>query len=249
MSDNESVRSRKARADSTRRPPGFWLSLWLLYKKESILDWRNPAGFLSLVLFALILAALYHYAMEATAFRGPRNLYGIIMAALYFLAAMAPGRAADLEREGGAVRILAMAPADLVGMYAGRVVALWQKLLLCIFVLVPAYHILLSGILPGGGANWIAVVLLGLAALSLAALGVLLSQMAAGNRLKALLMPLVLFPSTLPIFIIAAGGLQALFREQGGPVAAVGNVTALLACAGLYCGLGSLLYAGMHAEE
>ena len=228
--------------------PGFWLSFWRAYRKESLLDWRNPAGFLSLALFALILAVLYHYAMEPRAFPARRNLYGILMAALYFLAAMAPGRAADQEREGGANFVIALAPADRIGLYLGRVLALWQKLLLCILVLVPAYHVLLAGNFPGGRGSWMGTMTLALAAISLAALGVLLGGMAAGNRLRAFLMPLILFPSTLPVFMFAAAGLQQLFRATPEPVWPAG-VTALLGCAGLYCGLGSLLYAGMIAEE
>ncbi len=222
--------------------PGFFLSFWRAYSNASLLDFRNPAGFLALVLFALILAVLYHYALDAGVFLNAPNLNGTILAALYFLASMAPGRAADLEREGGARGVMVLAPADPFGFFFGRVAALWQKLALCLVLLVPAYYILLAGVWPRGFSLARSGLFLAFAALSLAALGVLLGQIAVGNRLKNFLMPLLLFPATLPVFIFAAGG----FRLESGGLE-IGS--ALLACAGLYCGLGALLYAGMLAED
>jgi heme exporter protein B len=237
--------------------PGFPATLWRIFWKDTALEWKNPAGFVALLLFALVLVAIYHYAMDDAVFRDPRNLNGIMLATLFFASTIQAGRNIHAETEAGALRVALMAPADASGYYLGKVFAIWQAKLVFIALYIPLYQLFLTGrfqwTVAGFGLPFIA---LSAAALSLAALGVMLAYISRGSRLKEILFPLLLLPSALPVFILTIG----VLKSAGAPKAAgngaglwaqvpVEAIITLLAPAGLYCGLGSLLYYALAAEE
>lgn len=226
--------------------PGFFLSLGRIYWKDTRLEWKNPAGFVALLLFALVLVAIYHYAIDESVFRTARNLHGIMLATLFFASTIHAGRNVQAEGEAGALRVALMAPADASGYYLGKVLAIWQSKLVFIAVYIPLYQLFLTGTFAGGHAFWVPFATLASAGLSLAALGVMLAYIARGSQLKEVLFPLLLLPSALPVFILSVGVLKSSTAEGGIDLSAI---ITLLAPAGLYCGLGSLLYYMLAAEE
>lgn len=229
--------------------PGFFTTLARVYWRDAALEWRSPAGFLSALLFAATLAVVYHYAMAEGVFASPRNLQGVMLATLFFAASISAARNAAAETESDALRAALLAPADPSGYFLGKTFALWTLQLALVAVYIPLYQWLLGGRLPGHPGQYLALfVALGLAALSLSALGVMLAYIARGNRMRELLFPLLLLPASLPVLILAADAL-----EEIGPAAdfslPLRAIIALLAPAGLYCGLGALLYFALAAEE
>ena len=236
--------------------PGYFATLWRIYRKDTALEWKNPAGLLALLLFALALVAIYHYAMEATAFRSVRNLNGIMLATLFFAATIQSGRNIHAESEAGALRVALMAPADASGYYLGKVLAIWQAKLIFAAIYIPLYQLFLTGrfaLTPAGFV--LPFMALALAGLSLAALGVMLAYIARGSRLKEILFPLLLLPAALPVFILtvdvmAAGAAGSATNDwQWLEAVPISRIITLLAPAGLYCGLGSLLYYALAAGD
>ena len=224
---------------------GFWETCWRIYKKDTILEWKSPAGILSVILFAFILAALYNYAMEADVFRNRRNLNGVMMATLFFSAVMLAGRNIQQEREGGALRVMLISPADPAGYFMGKVAALWQLQTAFILIYVPIYHFLLLGRIPGGSDLVGPFLTLALSALSLSALGILLSYIASGNRLREIILPLLLMPAALPVFMLATDALGRNPKEG----ASLGAYLILAGPAVIFCSLGCLLYHTLSADE
>ena len=236
--------------------PGFFRTLGRIYRKDTLQDWKNPAGLVALLLFAQVLVAIYHYAMDDSVFRNPRNLNGIMLATLFFASTIQAGRNIHAETEAGALRVALMAPADASGYYLGKVFAIWQTKLVFIALYIPLYQLFLTGRFQLTGVGFgVPFIALGTAALSLAALGVMLAYIARGSRLKEILFPLLLLPSALPVFILTVDLLPTT-RGAPDPVSSsvwaalpLGGIITLLAPAGLYCGLGSLLYYALAAEE
>lgn len=229
--------------------PGFFLSMARIYWKDTRLEWKNPAGLIALILFALVLVAIYHYAIDESVFRTARNLHGIMLATLFFASTIHAGRNIQAETEAGALRVALMAPADAAGYYLGKVLAIWQSKLVFIILYIPLYQLFLTGLLSGGNAFWIPFATLACAGLSLAALGVMLAYIARGSQLKETLFPLLLLPSALPVFILSVGVLKSSSGANNDGALDWAAIITLLAPAGLYCGLGSLLYYMLAAEE
>ncbi len=230
--------------------PGFWQTLWRVYKKDTVLEWRSPVGLFSVLLFAMILAAVYNYAMAESTFRQVRNLHGIMLATLFFASTIVSGRNIHFEKEGGALRNMLMSPADPAGYFLGKVAALWQLQIAFCVVFVPLYHLMLTGRPPGWREFQLPLLFLGMAALSLAALGIMLSYVAAGNRLRELVLPLLQLPTSLPVFMLAADGLAvSSAAASGGEAFAWNHFLILIAPAAILCAIGCLLYHSMAADE
>ena len=236
-------------SQSLASAPGFWLTLWRVYKKDTALEWKSPVGILSSVLFALILAALYNYSMLADTFKQTANLHGIMLATLFFSSTLVSGRNIHFEKEGGALRIMLISPADAAGYYLGKVLSLWQLQTLFCVIYIPLYILLLQGRLPANPSEVLVPgVFLALAALSLSALGIMLSYISSGNRMREIILPLLLLPASLPVFMLAADAMRQTFRNGGGALDPA-QILVLLAPAGIFCALGSLLYYTLAADE
>jgi heme exporter protein B len=241
------------RSPGSSEPPGFFVTLWRIYRKDTALEWKSPAGLVSLLLFSLVLVAVYHYAMDDSVFRATRNLNGIMLATLFFASTIQSGRNIHAETEAGALRVALMAPADASGYYLGKVLSIWQSKLIFIALYIPLYQLFLTGLIGANAAAFgVPFVGLSLAALSLAALGVMLAYIARGSRLKEILFPLLLLPAALPVFILTVDFLQnaqAATATVGLAALPLRAMAPLVGPAGLYCAVGSLLYYAMASEE
>ena len=225
--------------------PGFWQSLLAVYGKDARAEWRSPGALIAPPFFALVLAALYGYALQPAVFQDLRNLNGTLLATLFFTSAFVSARNIQAEKEDGALRVMLACPGDPMGIYLGKTIALWQMQAGFALAYTPLYHLFLRGRFPPAGSLLAPMVFLSAAALSLAALGVLLSYVAAGNRLREMLLPLLLFPVALPVLMLAADAMAVPF-EKSFPWT---NLAVLLSPAVLFLALGSALYAYLAADE
>lgn len=226
--------------------PGFWQTFLLVYGKDTRVEWRSPGALVAPPFFGLILAAVYAYALDSTVWQNLANLNGALLATLFFTSAFASARNMQNEKEDGALRVMLTAPADGMGLYLGKSIALWQLQAGFAVVSVPLYHILLRGQWPTGQLMLAPLVFLPVCALSLAALGVLLSYVASGNRLREILLPLLLFPVSLPVMILAVEGMRGALSP--GPFV-WSSLWVALAPAAIFLALGSILYPLLASED
>ena len=227
----------------------FWRSLALVYAKDTRSEWRSPFAFLSTLLFAVILAAVYNYALEPALFRKARNFEAMLLASLFFSATLSNLASFRSETETGASRIMNMSFLDPIGIYFAKFLVHWQRQLLFIVLCVPIYSFFLLGSLDLNGEPYLPLLFcLALSALSLAALGVLLSYLSLERIFKASLMPLLLLPAAIPVLLFALNFLDKARQSSLQDIALI-HYLLLMAPAGLYAGLGSLLYAQLSFEE
>lgn len=216
--------------------PGFWLTALRVYRKDLLLEWKSPIGLLATLVFALILATIYHFSLDDNIFKDSSNLTGLMLATLFFAVTISAGRASQADLEAGSQHQALLSPGDNSGYYIGKVASLWQIQLGFILIFVPMYQLLLTGRFASNIESYLQpyFVLSG-SALSLACLGILLAGVSRANRLKELILPLILLPVSLPVLMIAANLLSS------GDFSTI-KIIALLAPAGLYGGLGALIY-------
>lgn len=230
--------------------PGFSRTLIQIYRKEVILEWRNPSGLVTVFIFSLVLAALFHFAMAEGVFDRRRNLQGAILVVLFFSSTIITGRNLHRDREWGALKITLLAPLDPAGLFLGKVLALWQIHALLALVFVPLLTILLSGRLPASGSELIITILLLLpASLSLAALGTVFSYLSSASRLREFLLPVLLLPFSLPVLMLAAQALRRAVPPKTAPILILSDLLIQLAPAAIFCSLGSLVFTTLAADE
>ncbi len=230
--------------------PAFWSSLVSSFQKDLLLEWRSPGTFLTALLFSLVLATLYAYTLEAQVFFSLRNLDGLLLATLFFASVLLSSHNSTAEREADALRIIAMSPVDPAGLYIGKMLALWHTQLIFLLLYMPLYYLLLQGGFPQEFSFYLAPLFcLSLAALSLAALGVFLAPFSAGNRIRDILLPLLMLPTALPVLMVTVTLLSQCRQAGGLEGLSLQNILTPLAMALLYGVVGANFYFFMLAEE
>ena len=115
-----------------------------------------------------------------------------------------------MEKDRGCLDGLLLAPVDRSAIYFGKVLGNLIFMLLVEAIVLPVYSVLYNINLINLGL--IGVILLG--SLGYVVVGTLLSSMAVQTRTRDVLLPILLFPVVIPVFIAAvkasAGFLQAL---------------------------------------
>jgi heme exporter protein B len=205
-------------------------------RRDLTLAWRRRGDIAMPVLYALIVATLFPFALgpEDTLLQriaGGVVLVTVLLAMLLALDAMFRG---DLE--DGSLEQLMLAPQPLAPLLAMKILAHWLTTALPLIVVAP----LLAGMLrlPAAVMPVLELALL-LATPLLSLLGSVLVALTAGTRRSGMLLALMLLPLCVPVVIFAAGAVAA--AQQGlpwtAPVAWLGAALALalvlapLACA------------------
>lgn len=207
-----------------------------LLRRDLLLAWRRRGDIAMPVLYALIVATLFPFALgpeEALLQRiaGGVILVTVLLAMLLALDAMFRG-----DIEDGSLEQLLLAPQPLALMLAIRIFAHWVTTALPLIIISP----LLAGMLhlPTPVMGVLVVALL-LATPLLSLIGAILVALTAGTRRSGMLLALMLLPLCVPVVIFAAGAVAA--AQQGlpwvAPIAWLGAalvlalVLAPLACA------------------
>ncbi|MBI3394606.1 MAG: heme exporter protein CcmB [Spirochaetia bacterium] len=222
--------------DDSVQVPGFFSSLLFSYGKDTKLEWRNPAGILSVLILALVSGVIYFYAFSSAGVRTPAVGRGIALALLFFVSYITPARNRAREREGSADTLVSMSPADMSGYFVGKALAVWTAQLFATVFFVPGFHLIFEGRVGTPLEMTQEALCMAATATSLSSLGTLLSCASDKNRLKESLLPLLLLPASVPVFIFASDSMNHLESLPDTRWAALWILGII------YGGVGSVLY-------
>jgi heme exporter protein CcmB len=134
---------------------------------------------------------------------------GILWVAIAFSGTLALGRTFERERQSETLRALLLAPVERPAVYLGK---LWS--LLIIMIAVEVIVVTLVGVLfaaPLGAAPWMLLGLVLSGTIGFAAIGTLFAAMLVRTRSRDVLLPILLYPMTVPVVIAGVKGTQAIF--------------------------------------
>jgi heme exporter protein B len=176
-----------------------------LARKDLLLELRARDTLPAMLLFVLSTLVIFHFVLPGD----PSDLAaaGLLWVAIVFTSLLGLARAFAAEREQGVIDGLVLAPSDRSAIWFGKAISVLVFLGLAEVVAVPAFALFFR---PVGGAMVAGIVL---ADLGIAAVGTLLSAMAAASRARELLLPLLFLPLAIPIVV---GGVGASVTDQPG---------------------------------
>ncbi|MGH8191395.1 MAG: heme exporter protein CcmB, partial [Rhodanobacteraceae bacterium] len=188
------------------RTPGAWRACRALLRRDFVLAWRRRGELFLPLLYAVIVTALFPFALGPDPQLLGRIAGGVLLVivVLAMLPALESMFRSDLE--DGTLEQWLLAPQPLALLVLTRVIAHWLTTVLPLLIVMPLLGALLD--LP---ANVLPVLILALALATplLALLGAVLSALAAGARRSGILLALMLLPLAVPVVIFAAGAIAA----------------------------------------
>ncbi len=163
--------------------------------------------------FALIVLVMFAFALDSDAVL-QRVAPGLVWLATVFSMLFMVSRSFAVETADGALDQLRSSGIPLMGVFLGKMLALFVQLIVLVVLLVGA-----SVVLYRAEISWNASVLLVTTAVTatcgLAAVGTLYGGLAAGNKGRETLLPLLLLPVVAPVLIGATRSTEAAFGTNG----------------------------------
>ena len=184
-------------------------ALRAIVAKDLRLELRRVEGLATVFAFALLVAVMFVFAGDPRPEDLRRLGPGALWVSLLFAGALGFARWFDQEARNAALQGLLLTPVSREALFAGKWLGATLFLLAIEAVLVPVI-LEMYGVAPGGAWGWLAL-LLAVVTLGYAALGTFFAAVAARTTAGELLLPILLFPLSVPIVLAGAEGAQALF--------------------------------------
>jgi heme exporter protein CcmB len=136
---------------------------------------------------------------------------GILWIAVFFAGNLALGRTFERERYGETLRALLLAPAPRAAVYVGKLLGIVLLLTLTEAVLVPVVAFLFH--VPLFVRPLLMGTLLLLGTIGFASVGTLFAAMLVRSRTRDVMLPILLYPITIPVMIAGVLGTSALLQS------------------------------------
>lgn len=198
-------------ADTVASPaagPSGLRSLRAIVAKDLRLELRRVEGLATVAIFALLVALMFVFAGDPTPEDLRRLGPGALWITLLFAGALGFARWFAQEERNAALQGLLLTPVDRGILFAGKWMGATFFLLALEVILVPA-TLTMYGLAPGRAWGWLALLFVVVTA-GYAALGTFFAAVAARTTAGELLLPILLFPLSVPLVLAGAEGAQAL---------------------------------------
>jgi heme exporter protein B len=211
---------------ATFREPSFTRDLWLVAKKDLLIEFRTRSAFLAATVFALLSVAIFRFTWDPTAIPALDLAPGVLWVIFTFSGLLGLNRSFGIELADRAFDALLASPVARESIFAGKALANLIFVSAVQALALPAIALFFN--LPGGSAWFWVIGVAVLAAIGLSAVGTLFAAIASNTRMAELLLPMLALPFFIPVVIPAAQATSILM--SGRPAAeAMGWLRLLLA--------------------
>jgi heme exporter protein CcmB len=176
--------------------------------KDLKVELRSREIVATMAFFGALLVVVYTFAFprDPLAVRG--SVAGMLWTAIAFTGTIALGRAFDRERENDTMRALLLAPVPRLAVFLGKAAAMALLVLAVAAVCTPLLAVFLDAPLFDYPGELALVVVLG--ALGLAIVGSVFSATLLKVRSRDVLLPVILYPILIPLFVAGTKTTAAL---------------------------------------
>jgi heme exporter protein CcmB len=184
---------------------------WLVVRKDIAVEVRSWELLSTTVFFAFACVLVFAFALIEDGRAVGNVAAGILWIAIAFAGTLALGRTFERERQTETLRALLLAPADRPALYLGKLIGILLLLAVTELVLIPMIWLFFQA--PIGASPVLFAALLVSGTLGYAAVGTLFAAMLVRARSRDVMLPILLYPVTIPVIIAGVRGTAALFQE------------------------------------
>jgi heme exporter protein B len=189
----------------------FMRTAWLVMQKDLTIEIRSREIVSTTVFFALSCVLVFAFALVKDGRTVVDAAAGILWIAIAFSGTLALGRTFERERYTDTLRALMLAPADRPAIYVGKLLAIVSMIFATEALLVPLVALLFQAGLFAAPMLLGAILLTG--TLGFAAVGTLFAAMLVRARSRDVMLPVLLYPITIPVIIGGVRGTAALLGD------------------------------------
>ncbi len=192
--------------------PGVWRATMAQLRRDLLLVWRRRGDAVLPLLYAVIVATLFPFALGPDSALLGRIAAGVVLVTVLLAMLISLDSLFRGDIEDGSMEQLLLAPQPLAPLLAARMLAHWLTTALPLLIISPLLAAMLN--LPSVALPVLMLALL-IATPLISLIGAMLVALTANTRRSGMLLALMLLPLMVPVVIFAAGAVSA--AEQGLP--------------------------------
>ena len=183
------------------------LVLW----KDFAIEVRSREILYTTLFFAVACILIFSFAFVTEGQPLENAAAGILWIAIAFAGTLALGRTFERERHGETLRALLLAPAPRPAIYVGKLLGIVALLAVAELLVVPIVALLFQAALFERPLFLVALLFAG--TVGFASVGTLFAAMLVRARTRDVLLPILLYPITVPVMIAGVRGTSALLAS------------------------------------
>jgi heme exporter protein B len=193
-----------------------------IIQKDIVTELRTKEIFSSMLVFSLMAVFIFSIALDLSASDPLDTTPGLLWVTIAFAGTLGLNRSLAQEQENRCMDGLLLAPMDRSAIFFGKALGNVLFMLIVELIVVPVFAVLFNVPLLRGSV--LLVVVLG--TIGYAAVGTLFSTMAVNTRAREVMLPILLLPVSVPVFISAVNATAGFLA--GDPVSEVSSWLQLL---------------------
>ena len=168
-------------------------------RKDLQLEWRSRDSITSMLFFSLLVVVMFSFAFEPTAAVSRQIAGGILWMVLLFASTMTLNQSWTREQRNSVLDAQRMAPASASALFLGKALANLLFVTAIELILAPLFIVFYN--LHAIGQGWLLLAVMPLGTWALVANGTFFAALGLRTRSRELMLPLVLFPISIPALI------------------------------------------------
>ena len=184
----------------------------LIVLKDLAIELRSREIVYTTLFFAISCVLVFAFGLVKEGRAVEDAAPAILWIAIACSGTLAIGRTFERERQNETLRALLASPADRPALYVGKLMGVLGLLAAVECVLVPLVALMFGG--PFFEQVGMIAALLALGSLGFAAVGTLFAAMLLRSRSRDVLLPIVLYPITVPVIIAGVRGTASLLQPE-----------------------------------
>lgn len=190
----------------------FFRVAWLVVKKDLTVEVRSFEILSTTMFFAVTVVLMFSFGLVVEGQAVQDVSSAILWIAIAFSGTLALGRTFERERQNDTLRALLLAPSDRPAIYVGKLAGMLLLLALVEIILVPLVGLLFNAPIFSQAPRLVALLAMG--SLGFCAVGTLFAAMLVRARSRDVLLPIMLYPMTVPVMIAGVRGTAALLQPE-----------------------------------
>jgi heme exporter protein CcmB len=185
---------------------------WIIARKDLVVEIRSRELAYTTLFFSVACVLVFAFAFVREGRALEDAAAGILWVSIAFSGTLALGRAFERERQNETLKALLLAPTERPAVYLGKLAGLLLLMMCVELVVVPVVGLLFGA--PIFRAPFLLAGLLATGTLGFAGVGTLFAAMLVRAHSRDVLLPILLYPITVPVIIAGVRGTAAIFAAD-----------------------------------
>ncbi len=177
----------------------YFKKVIVLFLKDLKIEFRTKETLNSMFVFGLLVIIVFNFAFDLTRIETLEIASGILWIAFTFSGILGLNRSFSFEKENSAIEGIILAPVDRSAIYLGKLMSNFFLMLLFEIVLLPFFIIFFNLRIFSDLPVLFLVMILG--TLGFVTVGTIFSAVSANTRMREIMLPVLLFPVSVPVII------------------------------------------------